>query len=102
MLVTSGPSGACIDNADSFKPLDEIADLIRSLTYGEMVEVASELRKAPVETKQIDKLATLIRCLTYGEMIELASELRKAAEAREITAETLPAILHRWASKHVK
>jgi hypothetical protein len=67
-----------------------------------MVEVASELRKAPVETKQIDKLATLIRCLTYGEMIELASELRKAAEAREITAETLPAILHRWASKHIK
>jgi hypothetical protein len=102
MLATSEPSAACIDNADSFKPLDEIAEVIRSLTYGEMVEVASELRKAPVETKQIDKLATLIRCLTYGEMIELASELRKAAEAREITAETLPAILHRWASKHVK
>jgi hypothetical protein len=35
-------------------------------------------------------------------MIELASELRKVADAREITAETLPAILHRWASKHVK
>jgi hypothetical protein len=61
MLATSGPSGACIDNADGFKPLDEIAELIGSLTYGEMVEVASELRKAPVETKQIDKLATLIR-----------------------------------------
>jgi hypothetical protein len=57
------------------------------------------LRKAPVETKQIDKLATLIRCLTYGEMLELASELQKTAAAREITAETLPAILHRWASK---
>jgi hypothetical protein len=58
----SGRSG--IDNADSSKPLDEIAEVIRSLTYGEMVEVASELWKAPVETKQIDKLATLIRCLT--------------------------------------
>jgi hypothetical protein len=93
---------ARMDNADSFKPLDEITELIRSLTYGEMVEVASELRKAPVETKQIDRLAKLIRCLTYGEMIELASELRKAAEAREITAETLPAILHLWASEHGK
>ena len=61
MFATSEPSAACIDNADSFKPLDEITEVIRSLTYGEMVEVASELRKAPVETKQIDKLATLIR-----------------------------------------
>jgi hypothetical protein len=101
MLVTSGPSRPRMDNADSFKPLAEIAELIRSLTYGEMVEVVSELQKAPVETKQIDKLATLIRCLTYGEMLELASELQKTAEAREITAETLPAILHRWASKNV-
>jgi hypothetical protein len=101
MHVTSGPSGARMDNADSFKPLNEIAELIRSLTYGEMVEVTSELRKMPVETKQIDKLATLIRCLTYGEMLELASELQKTAEAREITAETLPTILHRWASRHV-
>ena len=99
MFTSSGPSAAHKDNVNSFKPLDEIAELIRSLTYGEMVEVASELRKAPVETKQIDKLATLIRCLTYGEMLELASELQKTAEAKEITAETLPAILHRWASK---
>jgi hypothetical protein len=99
MFTNSGPSGARMDNADSFKPLDEIAELIRSLTYGEMVEVASQLRKAPAEAKQIDKLATLIRCLTYGEMLELASELQKTAAASEITAETLPAILHRWASK---
>jgi hypothetical protein len=85
MLATSGPSGACIDNADSFKPLDEIAGLIGSLTYGEMVEVASQLRKAPVETKQIDKLATLIRCLTYGEMIDSppnCGKLRKRGKSR--------------------
>jgi hypothetical protein len=100
MLATSEPSAACIDNADSFKPLDEIAEVIRSLTCGEMVEVASELQKAPVETKQIDKLAKLIRCVTYGEMLELASGLQKAAGETEITAENLPAILHRWASKH--
>ena len=52
-----------MDNADS-KPLDEITELIRSLTYGEMVEVASELQKAPVETKHIGRLATLVRSLT--------------------------------------
>ena len=101
MRVTSGPSGVRMDTADSFKPLDKIAELIRSLTYGEMVEVVSELQKAPVETKQIDKLATLIRCLTYGEMLELASELQKTAAEKEITAETLPVILHRWASCRV-
>jgi hypothetical protein len=85
MFTNSGPSGARMDNADSFKPLDEIAELIRSLTYGEMVEVASELRKAPVETKQIDKLATLIRCLTYGEMIDSppnCGKLRKRGKSR--------------------
>jgi hypothetical protein len=49
---------------------------------------------------EIDRLAGLIRCLTYGEMLELASALRKAAGAREMTAETLPAILHQWASEH--
>jgi len=64
MLVTSGRSGARMDDADRFKPLAKIAELMRSLTYGEMMEVASELRKAPVETKQVDKLATLIRCLS--------------------------------------
>jgi hypothetical protein len=95
-------STAPMDKADRFKPLDEIAELIRSLTYGEMVEVASELQKAPAETKQIDRLAKLIRRLTYGEMLELASALGKAAGAREITAETLPAIFHRWASEHGK
>jgi hypothetical protein len=99
MFASSGPSEAHKDNANSFAPLDEIAELIRSLTYGEMVEVVSELQKAPVETKQIDKLATLIRCLTYGEMLEFASELQKTAAEKEITAETLPAILDRWASK---
>jgi hypothetical protein len=102
MAQTYEHNTARMDNADRFKPLDEIADLIRSLTYGEMVEVTAELRKAPVEAKQIDRLAKLVRRLTYGEMIELASGLRKAAGAKEITAEILPAILHRWASEQGK
>jgi hypothetical protein len=32
-------------------------------------------------------------------MLEFASELQKTAAEKEITAETLPAILDRWASK---
>jgi hypothetical protein len=79
--------------------ISEIAELISSLTYGETVQLASELRKAPVETKQLDKMAELIRSLTYGEMIDLAAGLLKAADG-EITGEAFPAILHRWASEH--
>ena len=48
---------------------------------------------------QIDKLAELTGSLTYGEMIDLAAELWKAAGEAEITAETLPAILDRWAKE---
>jgi hypothetical protein len=47
----------------------------------------------------LDKIAELTRSLTYGEMIGLAGELWKAAGDAEISAETLPAILHRWASE---
>src|SRR5258708_28477381 len=78
-----------MDNAGRFKPLDhinKIAELIRSLTYGEMIELASELRKTAGETVQIDKIAELIRSLTYGEMIELAFGLREAAGEMGITA----------------
>src|SRR6266436_3799701 len=92
-----------MDNAGRFKPLDhinKIAELIRSLTYGEMIELASELRKTAGETVQIDKIAELIRSLTYDEMIELAFGLREAAGEMEITAGTLPIILHRWACEH--
>lgn len=96
-----------MDDAHRFKPQDkpqdqinEIAELIRSLTYGETVELASELQKVGVETKQLNKVAKLIRSLTYGEMIDLAAGLLKAAADTEITRETLPEILHRWASEH--
>jgi hypothetical protein len=94
-----------MDNEVAFKPLEhikEIAKLLRSLTYGETVELVSELRKGGVDTKQLDRLAELIRSATYGEMLELASELQKAAGEPEITADTLPKILHRWASEYGK
>ena len=85
---------------DRFKPLDhinKIAELIRALTYGEMIELASELQKTAGDTVLINKFAELVRSLTYAEMIELASGLQKAAGEAEITDETLPIILHRWA-----
>jgi hypothetical protein len=94
-----------MDNEGRLKTLeqiDEIAKLLCSLTYGETIELASELRKAAVKTEQIARLAKLIRSVTYGEMLEFASGLQKAAGETEITAETLPAILHRWASEHGK
>jgi hypothetical protein len=47
----------------------------------------------------IDKVAELTRSLTYGDMIDLAAELCKAAGDAEISIETLPAVLHRWASE---
>src|SRR5258708_13580133 len=90
-----------MDNEDRSKPLDQIdkiAELIRSLTYGEMIELVSELRKSAGETEQISKLAELICSLTYGEMIELASELGKIAGETENTAETLPPIPTPWAN----
>jgi len=47
----------------------------------------------------IDEIAALALSLTYGEMIGLAAEIWKAAGDAEITAITLPAILHRWATE---
>ena len=82
--------------------IEKIAELIRSLTYGEMIELASELRKTAGSAVQIDKIAEVIRSLTYGEMIELASGLQEAAGGAEITAGTLPIILHRWACEYGK
>jgi hypothetical protein len=46
----------------------------------------------------IDKIAELTCSLTYGDMIDFAAELWKAAGDADISAKTLPAILHRWAS----
>ncbi len=93
-----------MDNGNSLKSsehIEKIAELIRSLTYGEMIELRSELRNSEGETKQIAKLAELICRLTYGEMIELASGLQEAAGA-EITERTLPIVLHRWACERRK
>jgi hypothetical protein len=48
------------------------------------------------EVGPLDEIADITGALTYGEMIDLAAELWKAAGGAEITAETFPAIFHRW------
>ncbi len=56
-----------MDNEDRFKRLDridKIAELLRSLTYGEMIELASELRKTAGETEITAE--TLPRSFTDG------------------------------------
>jgi hypothetical protein len=60
----------------------------------------------PMETDfkqldQLDEIADITCSLTYGEMIDLAAELWKAAGGAEITAKTLPAILHQWSNEHL-
>jgi hypothetical protein len=47
----------------------------------------------------LDEIADITGALTYGEMIDLAAELWKAAGGAEITAETFPAIFHRWSKE---
>lgn len=92
-------------NYERLKPSDhieKIAELIRCLTYGEMIELASELRKTAENSLQIGKIAELIRSLSYGEMIEFASGLQEAAGGAEITAGILPIVLHRWACEYGK
>ena len=92
-----------MDYDNRLKPSDhieKIAELIRSLTYGEMLELTSELGKATGKTVLIDKVAELIRSLTYGEMLEFAYTLQEAAGRAEITARTLPIVFHRWACEH--
>jgi hypothetical protein len=94
-----------MDNQNRLKPsdhIDKIAELIRALTCGETIGLVSELQRTAGERLQIDNIAELVRSLTYGEMIELASGLREAAGGTEITAGTLPIILHRWACEQGK
>jgi hypothetical protein len=63
------------------------------------VGTAVNLRKLQEQLlrKPLDDIATLIHGLTYGEMIELSEAIWKAQpEGTAITAENLPALLHRW------
>ena len=48
----------------------------------------------------LDDIGSLVRSLTYGQMIDLAAALWSAKDNRDMTAETLPAILHAWAAGH--
>lgn len=47
----------------------------------------------------LDDIALSLRSLTYGEMIELAGGLWTARDDGDITSDSLPAVLHRWATR---
>jgi hypothetical protein len=49
----------------------------------------------------LEEIADITRSLTYGEMIDFAAELLKAAGDTEITAKTLPAIVHQWSNQRL-
>lgn len=50
----------------------------------------------PPPPRTLDDIALQVRMLTYGEMIELASAIWNCRGEKELTAETLPGVLHAW------
>jgi hypothetical protein len=48
---------------------------------------------------RFDEIAEIISALTYAEMIEFAGGLWSLRGGREIDRETLPKVLHAWATK---
>jgi hypothetical protein len=49
----------------------------------------------------LDDIAALVQSLTYGEMIELSEAIWKSRSEGAVTAESLPAVLHRWSASHL-
>jgi len=54
------------------------------------------------EHSPLDDIANMLRAATYGEMIELTAEMWAARGDGEINQDTLPAILHGWATERGK
>ena len=51
----------------------------------------------PLERQTIDSIAELLRTLTYGEVIELSEGLWDVRPQTDLSKDSLPALLHRWA-----
>jgi hypothetical protein len=51
----------------------------------------------PLERQTIDEIAEMLRTLTYGEMIELAEGLWDVRPQTDLSKDSLPTLLHRWA-----
>jgi len=58
---------------------------------------APEVTYTPREP--LDEIAFLTRSLTYGDMIELATALWNARGDKPVTLESMPNILHKWATE---
>ncbi len=69
-------------------------ELLRQLDMKlQQQEPDNDLSRDPV-----DNIASDVLGLTYGEMIRVAEGLWKAANTDKITLETLPKVLHDWAT----
>lgn len=66
----------------------------------EPTEVGAVASTAAPVLAPIDHIAALMASLTYGEMLDFAKALK--GDAAEITRESLPDLLHRWAMDHGK
>lgn len=50
----------------------------------------------------LDEIAAILRSLTYGDMMELVTEMWQHRKDADITATTLPAVMHRWAASRAR
>ena len=81
--------------------LDEAKQIAAGMyATAEMLTRESEYDPPVLAIDPLDDIGSLVRSLTYGQMIDLAAALWSAKGDREITADTLPAILHSWATGH--
>lgn len=62
-------------------------------------EAADGTVTEPIEAPNpLDDIASLLRRLTYGEMMDLAAAVWAVKSEGDVTAESLPGILHRWST----
>jgi hypothetical protein len=65
---------------------------------GECLGVDPPLANA-LNYNRLDEIAEIVRALTYGELIEFAGGLWSRRGKGEVNGETLPKILHAWATR---
>jgi hypothetical protein len=80
-----------VANALSCNRFDEIGEI-------ECPGVDPPLTNA-LSRNRIDEFAEMVRSLTYGELIEFAGDLWSLRGKEKLNGETLPKVLHAWATK---
>jgi hypothetical protein len=99
--------------ADALSRIDDIAEgqclgveppLVNALNRNRLGKIAEierlgipSLAKALLRNR-VDEIAEMIRALTYAEMLEFAGDLWRLRGGGKVNGETLPNILHAWAT----